>query len=91
MFFEWDERKAACNLSKHGVAFDHVVLFEFELAVETIDDRWDYGETRMIAYAPLNGSLHALVYTRRDDRIRVISLRRANERERLAYEKRTTQ
>lgn len=88
MFFEWDERKAEFNVQKHGASFSDVIFFEFEAALEVVDSRWDYGETRILTYAPLKGALHALVYTRREDRIRVISLRRANERERAAYEKR---
>ena len=49
MFYEWDEAKAAFNLRKHGVAFDDVRHFDFERALETVDDRRDYGERRMIA------------------------------------------
>ncbi len=90
MFYEWDEAKAAFNLRKHGVAFDDVRHFDFERALETVDERRDYGERRMIAYAPLHGRLHALVYVLRADAIRIIGLRRANDRERQAYEQRQT-
>jgi uncharacterized DUF497 family protein len=47
MAFEWDERKRQANLVKHGVDFiDMTALFDGE-TVETVDDRKDYGETRL--------------------------------------------
>ena len=83
--FEWDERKAAQNLAKHGVAFDAVERFDFEAVWEMADDRFDYGERRILAVAPLDGRLHALIYTRRGNAIRVISLRAASRRESRKY------
>ena len=47
--FGWDERKRRSNLRKHGVDFlDVTRMFENHVA-ETIDDREDYGEERIIA------------------------------------------
>jgi len=83
--FIWDERKRAANLAKHGVDFAIVERFAFDTAVVIIDDRRDYGEVRYRALGMIDGRLYALVFTARAGRTRVISLRRANDRERRNY------
>ncbi len=49
------------------------------------DDRQDYGEVRYITIGFLDEAMAVLVWTRRDDAHRIISMRRANERERRLY------
>lgn len=49
------------------------------------DDRRDYGEARYITVGYLDGDMVVLVWTPRDEACRVISMRRANERERQFY------
>ena len=49
------------------------------------DDRQDYGEVRYITIGFLDDTMVVLVWTRRDDARRIISMRRANERERRLY------
>jgi uncharacterized DUF497 family protein len=83
--FEWDAAKAEANLGKHGVPFEDVRSFVFDTAVAVRDDRRDYGEIRMIALGFIGDRLHHLVYTRRGEAIRVISLRKANVREIRTY------
>ena len=83
--FVWDERKRASNLKKHGVDFAIVRNFDFETALVLRDDRKDYGEQRYRAFGAINGRLHALIFTRRGGRTRVISLRKSNAREIAAY------
>lgn len=83
--FIWDERKRIVNLRKHGVDFEIVERFEFDTAVVAIDDRENYGEVRYRAFGMLEGRLHVLIFTARGERTRVISLRRANVRERTIY------
>lgn len=83
--FDWDADKAKANLAKHGVAFESVKEFDLGAAVEVIDDRVAYGEERRRAIGFIGHRLHVLIFTRRGGRIRVISLRRANTRERKAY------
>ena len=63
--------------------------FEFETAVFKQDTRRDYGEIRIRALGYLDGRLHALVFTETAQGIRVISFRKANKREVLAYEQET--
>lgn len=83
----WDDEKAANNLAKHGVAFEAVYDFDWETAHVVEDSRFDYGEPRAIAFGQIGADLHVLICTVRDDLIRVISLRRANRRERALYAK----
>ena len=87
MNYEWDEAKALANLMRHKVDFNSATEFEWETAIETYDDRFDYEEDRWIALGYINKKLHVLVYTIRSENIRIISLRKANKRERDFYEK----
>ncbi len=50
-----------------------------------VDDRKDYGEDRFITIGFLDGSMVILVWTPRDGAHRIISMRKANERERALY------
>lgn len=70
MRFEWDEAKRAANLLKRGIDFD---------------ERRDYGEPRRIGIGHIEQRLHVLVFVLRGEKIRVISLRKANEREERDY------
>ena len=79
--YDWNAEKAAANFAKHGVSFEAVRDFDWTTAVEAEDIRYDHGEKRMQALGLIGGRHHVLVYTRRGDTIRVISLRRANRRE----------
>ena len=87
MEFEWDAAKAEINKAKHGVSFSLAARALFDQhRVEMYDGREDYGEDRwaMIGYA--DPALLYVVYTvRDDDTIRLISARKANEKERKQY------
>lgn len=86
MRLDWDERKRRGNLAKHGVDFAATETFAWSEAVVIEDTRHNYGEARFQAFGPIDGRLHSLIYTRRGDTVRVISLRKANARERKRYE-----
>lgn len=83
--FEFDKAKNEANIAKHGVDMASVAEFEFDSAVVRVDARKGYGETRSIAIGYIAGRLHVLVFTKRGQTIRVISLRKANRREARAY------
>jgi len=85
MEYEWDDHKAACNRRNHGVDFTSIIDFDWEAAMVIEDQRKDYGERRFIAYGPIGNRLHCVVFTLRDDVIRIISLRKANCREVARY------
>ena len=85
----YDPAKNEHNLSIRGLSFDRVVEFEFETAVFAIDARHNYGEIRHRALGLLDGRVHALVFVETQNGIRVISFRKANNREVNRYEEAT--
>lgn len=76
-----DEAKRAQTLTTRGIDFSVVERFDIVHALIDPDERQDYGERRFRALGLIDGCLHALVFTPRAERLRLISLRRANERE----------
>jgi uncharacterized DUF497 family protein len=83
--YEWDDAKRTANLVKHGIDFLEVEDLDLLAAVIVEDRRRDYGEDRFRAYLRVEGSGRALTFTWRGGKIRVISLRRAREREMRRY------
>jgi len=82
---EYDAAKNRENRRKHGVPLSLAALM-FERAVfETIDDRFDYGETRWNALGLIEGRVLHCTYTWRGKRRRIISLRKATKQELNAY------
>lgn len=88
MKYEWDEAKNALNVENHGFDFnDAHELFEGNRLIIP-DDRRDYGEKRLITIGHINNRLMVAVYTQRPSgNIRIISLRKANSREKARFEK----
>jgi hypothetical protein len=78
---DFDPNKDRLNLVKHGLSLALAVDLDWEDALVWMDDRQNYGETRMIALAPKTGILYFVAFVDRDRVRRVISLRRANRRE----------
>ena len=88
MEFEWDSEKAALNLEKHHVPFEYATrVFLDSDRLDSVDDRRDYGEERRFTLGRIEGRVFAVSYTRRNETIRLISARKANEREIRRYEK----
>ena len=87
MKLEWDEGKAAGNLRKHGVAFeDAECVFRDPWRLEAYDGREDYGEARWNTIGMARAALLHVTYTvRGEEVIRIISVRKANGRERKQY------
>ena len=85
MEIEFDPAKDQINQAKHGISLAAAAGIDLEQAIVIEDRRFDYAETRFIAYAPVAGRLHVLWFTRRGSVVRVIGLRRANRRERRQY------
>ena len=81
--YEWNPDKARSNQDKHGVDFASVARFEWDTAVTRRSDR--HGEPRSVAYGYIGHRLHSLAFTTRRDRIRIISFRKADEREMRYY------
>jgi len=87
MNYQWDPKKATSNLRKHGIEFaDAVGIFEDDWAL-TIKEQDVEGEQRFVSIGlDFLGRLIVVVYTYRNDDIRIISARRATKRERKSYE-----
>ena len=83
--FEWDESKRCSNIEKHNVDFEEILDLFDTFLYEIPDNRRGYGEKRTIAFGELEKQVYCLVYTLRGKSCRLISARRANERERKAY------
>jgi uncharacterized protein len=85
--FEWDDAKAQANLGTHNVSFDLAkTVFDDPFAVERLDDREDYGEERFVIIGMGQRDILLFVaYTERDERIRIISARRATQYEQDDY------
>ena len=86
--FVWDDNKRQRNLDKHGVDLAAFERMDFETALVIRDDRFDYEEERDLIYGLIDDRLYAAVVTYRDDTVRVISLRKANARERKVFDAR---
>lgn len=89
MDIEFDSKKSAANTEERGISFALAADFDMDSALVVIDDRQDYGEVRYQALGYIHSRLYMLVFTERNNCIRVISLRKANKREVSAYEKAT--
>lgn len=87
--FTWDPAKAAGNLAKHGMAFEAADGFQFETALVRATLRHGDGEPRLEAYGLIGDRLHVMVYSVETAATRVISLRKANDREMGRYEDET--
>jgi uncharacterized DUF497 family protein len=87
MEIEFDLAKSRKNAEERGLSFDRVVDFDFETARIFEDTRHDYPERRFIAIGLLNNRLHVLVFSPKKNGIRVISFRKANQREIKNHEK----
>jgi uncharacterized DUF497 family protein len=78
---EFDSAKDASNQEKHGLSLALASALAWDEALVWVDDRYEYGELRMIALAPDTGILYCVAFVDRDDARRIISLRKANRRE----------
>ena len=81
--YEWDERKRQENVDKHDIDFTAIYNFEWDTAVYNSNDT--HGEERLVVTSYIGTRLHTVVYTLREGRKRIISLRIASNRERSEY------
>ena len=81
MRIEFDAQKNEANKVKHCLSLECASELDWENSLVWIDERREYGESRMIALAPSTGTLYYVAFVDRDDIRRIISLRRANRRE----------
>ena len=87
--FEWDSKKDANNLRKHGVSFEEAAsVFNDMLAAVYEDPDHSVREQRYLTIGTSNrGRLLHIAYADRGERIRIINARRLTKTERDLYEK----
>ena len=90
MDFEWDEAKSEACFQVRGFDFAYAAraFFDPDRVVQA-DTRHSYGEERFQVMGQIEQRLFVIVYTPRRDAIRIISARKANQREVRDYENRT--
>jgi len=85
MEIEFDADKDAANQAKHGVSLGEALWLEWDTLLAMEDRRRCYGERRMLGYALMGERLYCVVFTDRSSVRRIISLRKANNREIARY------
>jgi uncharacterized protein len=81
MEFTWSERKRSLNLKQHGLDFvDAPAVFD-GLTFTFEDDRFSYNEQRFVTLGLLTGVPVSIVHTETAHEIRIISFRKATNRE----------
>ena len=94
MKFEWDVAKERLNIKKHRVSFEQAsYVFADPFALNKHDDEHSQDEERWILLGKaLNKTILLVVHTYRDSNgkefVRIISARKANQKEKQAYQKR---
>jgi len=85
MEFVWNEDKNKSNLNKHGISFEKAKEVFNDPGKIIYESEQDTGEKRFIISGEILDILYSVVYTIRETAIRIISARRANEKERKTY------
>ncbi len=95
MQFEWDEKKRQATLTERGIDFiDAAMVWDDPKRQERVDNRRSSGEKRIQTIGRVHFGILFVVYTERvhddgQETIRIISVRKANKRDREEYEKMT--
>ena len=85
MDFEYDRQKSEANKAKHGIDFEEAQALWQDAALIEVPAR-ELDEPRWLAIAKWAGQHGSAVFTRRSERIRLISVRRARDEEVKIYE-----
>ena len=81
MRFTWSESKRTRNLKVYGLDFVDVERVFRSVTYTFEDDRFDYGEQRLVTLGLLAGIPVSIVHTESEHEIRIISFRKATHRE----------
>jgi uncharacterized DUF497 family protein len=86
MEYEWDPAKAQANLRKHGIPFHKdCQVFKDAGRLEQLDFSSHHDEERWDVLGRVEQTILYVVFTQRDQRIRLISARRATRNEQRSY------
>lgn len=88
LIFEWDKRKEKSNITKHSVSFEiAATVFGDDLSITIADPLHSENEERYVIMGEsIDRRLLVVVFTERNNRIRIISAREATNKERSYYE-----
>ena len=86
MRFEWDDVKAASNLEKHGVSFEEAAQIWDDPNLMVLNAK-RIGKKRKLAIGRSYSVVFSVIHTERGDAVRIISARRATQKERATYER----
>ena len=85
MEIEYNPVKRDATLANRGLDFADAVAIFAGRHISRVDDRFDYGETRVITVGFIGQRMVVTVWTERGDRRRIISLRKANDDEQATF------
>jgi hypothetical protein len=85
MKFEWDEVKRQTNLRDHNLDFADAEIIFSGIVFTFEDDRFAYGEDRFITMGLLRETVVVIAHTERNERVRLISMRKATRNEQRLY------
>lgn len=88
MKITFDPVKRAVTLAERGLDFKDAADLFLGDTLDFPDDRQDYGELRMVTVGHLNRRMMIVVWTPRGNARHVISMRKANAREKARFGKR---
>ena len=83
--FEWDENKRRSNVAKHGIDFVDAKEVFSDPGAYTLLSPQTTSERRYLTVGLMKGALVAVIFTYRNEAIRIISARAARRGERLLY------
>lgn len=84
MIFEYNPNKSDVNKQKHGIDFEEAKSLWLDPRRIEIDAR-TVGEPRKLLIATLENEIWSLIYTMRDNNIRIISVRKSRRNEKEIY------
>lgn len=87
MKIEFDAAKRDATLAARGLDFSDAATVLAGAVVTLTDERFDYPEPRFQTFGTLDGRLTMVVWTPVPDGVRVISMRKANDREKARYDR----
>jgi len=84
---EFDPEKDTGNRAKHGVSLAYAAeILADRNKLDVLDVRFDYSEDRWVTYGFVDGRVWVCVHAPRSGRHRIISVRKANDRETRRYD-----
>ena len=85
MQFEYDPDKSISNRKKHGIDFERAQRLWLDSDLLILPSRFPH-ESRYLAISRIDERFYTAIFTERDDKVRLISVRRARKEEIELYE-----